>query len=419
MVKFAHIADAHIGGWRDPKLSSLSLDAFNRALDVCLQENIDFVIIAGDLFNTALPGIEYMNSVARRLSDFRRRNIPVYAIPGSHDFSPSGKTFLSTLEEAGLVKLLNKAEVKNNKLVLKPFVDERHNVVLFGMPGRRSSLEKSYYEMLDNSAFDGFDDFFKIFVFHSAVLELSSNPAYSSTAIPLSYLPDGFDYYAAGHVHSVIEKTLSNKLVVYPGPVFPNNFAELESLKHGGFYLVSFDEHDKSKKLSLSYVPIVVKNVYSISLNADALTPQDVFAAVKSKISDNEFYDTIVLLRVFGRLRSGRVSDIDFNSLVKLLYERGAYFVLKNTYALTTKETELVKASSSSVEEIEKRTVKDNLSSITFIPDTSKVFYELMSLLSKEPADGETKSRFELRLSSEFNQLLSSMKISEESNRKI
>ncbi len=408
MVKFAHIADAHVGGWRDPKMSSLSLSAFGKVVDSCIEEDVDFVVFAGDLFNTALPGIDFMNYVTKRMSDLKRRNIPVYIIPGSHDFSPSGKTFLSTLERAGLVVLLTKADIVNNKLVLKPFVDEVHKVVLFGMPGRRMALEKSYYEMLDlkeiNKTLSKFKDFLKIFVFHSAVSDLISNSAYLSSAIPLSYLPDGFDYYAAGHVHEIIEKRIDNKLVVYPGPVFPNNFSELESLKCGGFYIVNFNE--SSRKISLDYKQIVVKNVYSIKLNADGLSPQDVFSELKSRIMEKEFYDTIVLLRVSGKLSSGKVSDIDFNSLINLLYERGAYFILKNTYSLEGVELNNVKVVASNPEELEDKTLMENVGKLSFVDDHVNFSRRLMNILSIEQADGEPKSKFESRLSSEFSALV-------------
>ena len=56
---------------------------------------------------------------------------------------------------------------------------------------------------------------------------------------PLSLLPKGFDYYAGGHVHIVDDKQVEGYgRIVYPGPLFPNSFAELEKLERGGFYIV-------------------------------------------------------------------------------------------------------------------------------------------------------------------------------------
>ncbi len=57
-MKFAHLADCHIGSWRDPKLRDASTLAFGKAIDKCVEENVDFILVAGDLFNTSLPSID-------------------------------------------------------------------------------------------------------------------------------------------------------------------------------------------------------------------------------------------------------------------------------------------------------------------------------------------------------------------------
>ena len=53
-MKFSHIADVHIGCWRDPKLKDLSTEAFIESINESIKEKVDFILIAGDLFNTAL-----------------------------------------------------------------------------------------------------------------------------------------------------------------------------------------------------------------------------------------------------------------------------------------------------------------------------------------------------------------------------
>jgi len=57
-MRFAHLADCHIGSWRDPKLREVSTKAFIKAIDLSIEKNVDFIIIAGDLFNTSLPSVE-------------------------------------------------------------------------------------------------------------------------------------------------------------------------------------------------------------------------------------------------------------------------------------------------------------------------------------------------------------------------
>src|SRR3989338_8162393 len=101
MFRYAHLADIHIGGWRDPKIRDISTIAFANAVDKIITEKLDFLLISGDIFNTALPAIDKVKEVTKKLRDLKENNIPVYIIAGSHDFSPSGKTMLDVLEHAG------------------------------------------------------------------------------------------------------------------------------------------------------------------------------------------------------------------------------------------------------------------------------------------------------------------------------
>ena len=85
-MKFAHLADCHIGGWRDPKLRNIAAKAFEKAIDSCIEKNVDFILIAGDLFNTSLPSVDGLKLAVKKLKELKDKNIPVYLIAGSHDF---------------------------------------------------------------------------------------------------------------------------------------------------------------------------------------------------------------------------------------------------------------------------------------------------------------------------------------------
>ncbi len=235
-MKFAHMADCHIGSWKEEKLNSLSTQAFCQAIDFSAEQHVDFILIAGDMFNTALPAIDKLKIVAKKLRQMKEKNIPVYVIPGSHDFSPSGKTILDVFEQAGLLINVVKGTVVDNKLQLQ-WTEDKTGAKITGMLGKKGSLEKKYYESLDLSSIEA-EQGFKIFMFHSSLEELKPEYLDKMEATPLSYLPKNCDYYAGGHVHIVKHVSIeAYKNVVYPGPLFPNTFSELEKLKQGGFYL--------------------------------------------------------------------------------------------------------------------------------------------------------------------------------------
>jgi len=39
-MKFAHMADCHVGGWREPELKELSILSFEKAIDICIERNM-------------------------------------------------------------------------------------------------------------------------------------------------------------------------------------------------------------------------------------------------------------------------------------------------------------------------------------------------------------------------------------------
>src|SRR3989344_9518417 len=132
-MKFGHLADCHIGGWRDPKLKELSIIAFEKAIVRCIEENVGFLLIAGDLFNNSLPSIDLIKITADILNRLKNHDIDVYIIPGSHDFSPSGKTMLDVFDKAGLV--INVMKIEDNQL---KFSIDKTNTKITGLVGLRS-----------------------------------------------------------------------------------------------------------------------------------------------------------------------------------------------------------------------------------------------------------------------------------------
>ena len=142
-MKFAHLSDCHIGGWREDTLRDVNLKSFEKAIEICIEQHIGFVIIAGDLFDTALPSIDILKSTAKILNKLKEFDIPVYVIPGSHDFSASGKTMLDVLENAGLI--VNVMKFEDGKL---QFTTDRTGVKLTGMYGKKGGLETADYQTL-------------------------------------------------------------------------------------------------------------------------------------------------------------------------------------------------------------------------------------------------------------------------------
>ena len=376
-MKFAHLADCHVGGWKEDALKELSIKSFEQAIDKCIDENVAFVIIAGDLFNTALPNIDIIKRVASSLSKLKENDIDVYAIPGSHDFSPSGKSVLDVLENSGL--LHNVAKFDGNKL---KFALDKTNVKIAGLYGKRSGLDKNEYETLDKSNLEK-ESGFKIFLFHALLNEFKPKSFEHIEGHSVEHLPKNFHYYAGGHPHFVGYAIKNGRLISYPGPLFPNSFSELEELKHGGFYIVN-------DSLKIERIPVKINDVISFEFDANGKTPLQVEDEIIGTIKD--YNNKIITIRVAGTLRDGKPTDIDFKKIFSKFSD--AYAIIKNTYKLSTKEFEDLQIKPGSIDDIESSLIDENLTE-SF---NHELVVSLVRELSKERFEGETVKDFEERV---------------------
>jgi hypothetical protein len=386
MTKFAHVSDAHLGGWKQEPLQELNFQSFKKIVDICIKEKVDFILIAGDLFDSAYPPIEVLK---RAFGEFRRlkeAKIPCFIIAGSHDYSVSGKTFLDVIEEAGFCKNVTNFEEINNKIVISPIIHQ--DVAIYGYPGKKSGLE---IEDLRRIRINDSPGMFRIFMLHTTLDKAKGDLPVD--AIEMDLLPK-MDYYAMGHLH--IDFQYQN--FVYPGPVFPNNFQELEDLHSGGFYIVNTSSPDSLKKFDVS-----LKEV--ISVNVEIKNAFTATEKIISEIDRREIKDKIVLLRVRGELENGENSDIKFSQIEDFVKKKGAYFLLKNTHELSTLEPELIsEIEAEQVDKIEDETIK--LYSEQNLSEFNKLILPLMHALSIEKQEGEKSEVFTNRLLDETKKIL-------------
>jgi hypothetical protein len=383
MVRFAHIADVHLGGWKQQPLQDLNMASFKKAVETCIKEKIEFVIIAGDLFDNAFPPIDVLKETFAEFKKFKDSGIPCFIIAGSHDYSVSGKTFLDVLEKAGFCKNVAVFEEKNGKIMLNPTIYK--GVAIYGYPGKTSGLEINDLRKVMLNETPGL---FKIFMLHTTIDKAKGSLPID--ALETAKLPFA-DYYAMGHLH--IDFQYEN--FVYPGPVFPNNFQELEDLEHGRFYIV-----DTSLEKPLKRIDLKIKGVVSVTIeikNTIRATEQ-----ILSELEKHELEDKVVLLRIKGILESGKHSDIKFVQIEEAIKKKGAYFLLRNTHDLKSKETGL-EAEIQETENIEEESIKKY--SEQNPSNFNKYISQIMNALASEKQEGETTESFTSRLMEETKKI--------------
>jgi hypothetical protein len=388
-MRFAHIADCHLGGWRQQELRELNLASFKKIIDICISEKVGFIILSGDLFDSAYPPIEILKEAFSEFKRLKEHDIKCFIIAGSHDYSVSGKTFLEVLEKAGFCEICKfRQDEQNKEITLK--CHNHQGIAIYGYSGKKSGLE---IEDLKNISLEE-NSRFRILMLHTTMESAKGNLPIDS--VDINELPDA-NYYALGHLHLTHEyKVNDNKYLVYPGPSFPNNFQELEELKGGSFYIV-----DVNGYINLTKKEVKLKEVISLELEIEnSITATD---KIIKELNKQQIEDKIILLRLKGKLKQGKTSDIDFEKIKQLVKEKGAYVLLKNTSSLKTEEPE-IQVETDDIDKIEENIISD------FIDKNPSKFNEhiqnLINSLNLEKQEDEKNKIFESRLISEINKIL-------------
>ena len=243
-------------------------------------------------------------------------------------------------------------------------------------------------------------------MFHSALDELKQTGFAAIASMSASFLPKNFHYYAGGHVHVVQTTNLESRHnIVYPGPVFPNSFSELEKLKEGSFCIV--DNWDiQHKKIKLRSLIVIV-------LDCTGKNPAEIATALQQQLEQHDVQNTLVTMRLHGKMKEGKTSDIDFKSVLKNLEQKGAYFVMKNTIALTTPEFEqhMMAVASNDVEDT---LIREHAPQFKLINNETDIHItkQLLKELSAEKNEAEKTADFEKRITTAASVVIESVLLS-------
>jgi len=333
-TKFAHLADCHLGGWSQPELQNLNFQSFEKAIQIILDKNLNFVLIAGDLFDSSYPSIDILKKTFAQFKKLHDAKIPVYIIPGSHDFSASGKTFLDVLEKAGFTRNVHNYEtLEDGTILLKPTKHE--NITLYGYPGKKSGMEVKDIQKIKINELNQFT----ILMLHTTINDVKGNLVIESLdkqKLPLA------NYYAMGHIHKRHESQIADAKYIYPGPTYPNNFQELVDLNHGSFVITEIDGQTTKSEI----IELPLKQTTFIELQLDnGITATE---KIIEELDRRNLADKIVLLKLTGILTQGKTGDIRFNEIAEFVKRKNAYSYIRNISSIKIAEEEHIQMQDSS-----------------------------------------------------------------------
>ncbi|WP_456471599.1 metallophosphoesterase [Methanocaldococcus sp.] len=231
MYKFAHMADIHLGfeQYRLPFRAEEFKNSFERAIKKAVEERVDFILISGDLFHKSNPSPQTIKEAIEILKIPKDEGIPVFTIEGNHDRTIKKVSVHHLLESLGLINVLGFTEEKKegefietervgDKLIA---VGVYKDLKIFGL---RYMSSLWFSKNKDKLRVYFKPDGESILMLHQGIKEYSDQ----NYELSLSHLPNGFLYYALGHIH---KKWISNKdigKVVYPGSLERWDFGDYE-----------------------------------------------------------------------------------------------------------------------------------------------------------------------------------------------
>ena len=243
-ITWIHTADLHLGApfrglralspaWADRMVEAIP-EAFDRLLDLAIQREVDFMVIAGDIFDAAQPSYRDVLHFAdgmKRLSD---AGIPVYFCTGNHDPYTSWKNSYVRLPES--VHMFPASQPGF-------FLYERDGEPLCVLGGRgyynqTVSAEENLAAGITKAAAQaalGVETPFGVGVLHTG-LHLDNVKAPTD---PRELRAAGFDYWALGHIHQPYFDTPTDPHLVFSGCIQGRDIKETGPR---GCYVVTLEE---------------------------------------------------------------------------------------------------------------------------------------------------------------------------------
>lgn len=246
MFKFIHAADLHL----DSPLRGLSRyesapveairdacrKAFINLVDFAIQEKVDFVILAGDLYDGDWEDYSTGIFFSMQIGRLNRENIRVFTVAGNHD---AANRMTKALEHPANMSMFSHRKPETVKL-------ENLRTVIHG----QSFKEQHVYDNLAAQFPPQQKGWFNIGLLHTSLDGREGHAPYAPCRVD-DLVQKGYQYWALGHVHNK-ETVLEDPHIIFPGCIQGRHIREAGAK---GCVLVTVNDNSVS---SLEEIPLDV-----------------------------------------------------------------------------------------------------------------------------------------------------------------
>ena len=308
-IKFVHCADIHLGA--NPFEIEERFEDMGKALeqvsDFAINENVDFVLIAGDFFHNKVLTPRTLEQAITILEKLKSANIPVFLTEGNHDMETYSNVYswLQFLSAKNYIVLLRPNRNKDEN-VLKIwdgkdgaiYENEKVNIIGLGYPGSTASkyIEKingELEELIQNKQISNKPI---ICMLHTGIDRFLTEAMGGLKENEVEPLIEKIDYLALGHIHTRYENT--EKKYYNPGSIECVRITD--NPFNRGFYYVTLDANNSKIETEFK----VVKTRNSIVLDIDikelenADIQQEILKIVQKEYEEKCVADSRIMLQI-------------------------------------------------------------------------------------------------------------------------
>ena len=245
-MKFSHISDTHLGliqyGLEEREQDIY--DSFNQAIDISIQDKVDFVIFAGDIFHTPNPSGTAILQMANALKRLKENEIESFFVLGEHDISRVRSTPIPYVyHNLEFSKYVGRGEPVYYKDVMIVGFDKIRKNEMTGLEEKFLRVESLADEHKGH----------KILVLHQGITEVNK----FAGEVNSTDLPKNFTYYAMGHLHDKFLKQYDHLKgpLAYPGSTEMTTSEGIKETEKGFFKVDISDDEAKPEWIKLDTRP--------------------------------------------------------------------------------------------------------------------------------------------------------------------
>ena len=302
-MKFSHISDTHLGliqyGLEEREQDIY--DSFNQAIDISIQDKVDFVIFAGDIFHTPNPSGTAILQMANALKRLKENEIESFFVLGEHDISRVRSTPIPYVyHNLEFSKYVGRGEPVYYKDVMIVGFDKIRKNEMTGLEEKFLRVESLANDHKGH----------KILVLHQGITEVNK----FAGEVNSTDLPKNFTYYAMGHLHDKFLKQYDHLKgpLAYPGSTEMTTSEGIKETEKGFFKVDISDDEAKPEWIKLDTRP-------QISVKTEFENIDSVIKELNGKISGLE-KKPIIEIKIHGEnlerdVIEGKIADLVIKSL--------------------------------------------------------------------------------------------------------